>query len=36
MLETSDKNVHEKLPVPRGLTSEGCQSPFAEKSAHML
>ena len=25
MLETSDKNVDEKLPVPRSLTIEGCQ-----------
>jgi hypothetical protein len=23
-LETSDKNVHEKLSVPRSLTIEGC------------
>jgi hypothetical protein len=34
-LEPSDKNVHEKLPVPRSLTIEGCQSSFADRSAHI-
>jgi hypothetical protein len=35
MLETSDKDVHEKLPVSRSPTIEGCQSSFAESAAHI-
>src|SRR5882672_1739588 len=35
MLETSDKNVHERLPVLRSPTIEGCQSSFAGRSAHV-
>ena len=35
MLETSDKDVHEKLPVSRSPTIEGCQSSFAERGAHI-
>jgi hypothetical protein len=35
MSENSDKNVHERLPVPRSLTIEGCQSSFADSSAHI-
>jgi hypothetical protein len=34
-LETSDKDVHEKLPVSRSPTIEGCQSSFAERGAHI-
>jgi hypothetical protein len=35
MLETSDKNIHEKLPVLRSPTIEGCQSSFAGRSEHV-
>jgi hypothetical protein len=34
-LETSDKDVHEKLPVLRSPTIEDCQSTFAESGSHI-
>jgi hypothetical protein len=35
LLETSDKDVHETLPVSGSPTIEGCQSSFAESGAHI-